>query len=217
MLSYTIVSWNWYALPFFIILSLLGGTLAVYFTLIATRIKRLFANISNNFIRVNLGALAVGLIIYFFPTLYGDSYQGIREILYEPPDHIKSFAFILTISYCFKTFGCLTYIRCRGDEGVFAPSIVAGAFLGLLVAFIGNHYLKAKLIPINFALVGAAATLSASLLAPFTSLVLICNLLPNGYVLFLPILLGSIISYLFSKKLLPYNVYTYDFYLTANT
>jgi len=103
-----------------------------------------------------------------------------------------------------------------GDGGVFAPSIAAGAFLGLLVAFIANHYFGANLIPINFALVGAATTLSAALFAPLTSLVLVCNLLPNGYVLFLPILFGSIISYLFSKKLLPYNVYSYDAYMTAH-
>lgn len=102
-----------------------------------------------------------------------------------------------------------------GDGGVFAPSIVSGAFLGLLVASIGNAYFSADLIPLNFALVGAAAALSASLSAPLTSLVLICNLLPNGYLLFVPIALGTVISYFFSKKLLPYNVYSYDFYLTA--
>lgn len=151
LLSNTIVSWNWYALPFFIILSLLGGTLAVYFTLIATRIKRLFANISNNFIRVNLGALAVGLIIYFFPALYGDSYHGIREILYEPLATSKvSLLFLLFLTVLKPLVASLT-LGAGGDGGVFAPSIVAGAFLGLLVAFISNHYLDANLIPINFA------------------------------------------------------------------
>lgn len=213
LLSNTIVNWNWYAVPFFIILSLLGGTLAVYFTFLVTRMKRLFATISNSFIRVNLGALTVGLLICFFPSLYGDSYHGLIEMLKEPIA-TQSFSFSLLLAVTvLKPFAASLTLGAGGDGGVFAPSIVAGAFLGLLVAFVGNHFFDENLIPINFVLVGAASTLSASLFAPLTSLVLICNLLPNGYGLFLPILLGSIISYFFSKKLLPYNVYSYDFYL----
>lgn len=104
-----------------------------------------------------------------------------------------------------------------GDGGVFAPSIVAGALLGLVVAFVGNNYFGMNLIAINFALIGAAATLSASLYAPFTSVVLICNLIPNGYLLFLPILICCLISYAVSKLILPYNVYTYDFYINSKT
>jgi CIC family chloride channel protein len=215
LLSYTIIDWNWNAFPFFIILSLFAAVLAVYFTLLVTRIKGLFGTISNNFIRVNLGALIVGLLIYFFPSLYGDSYDALRDILHESvtPSNISIF-FLLMITILKPLAASLT-LGAGGDGGVFAPSIVSGAFLGLFVAFIGNNYMGANLIPLNFALVGAAATLSASLFAPFTSLVLICNLLPNGYILFIPVLLGSTISYFFSKKLLPYNVYSYDFYLTT--
>lgn len=215
LLPYSIKEWSLHAIPFFVILSLLGGILAVYFTLLVTRMKRLFANISNNFIRVNLGALAVGTLIYFFPTLYGDSYHGLKEVLKEPlAVSSASLSFLLLIAVLKPLAASLT-LGAGGDGGVFAPSIVAGAFLGLVVAYIGNHYFDIHLIPLNFALVGAAATLSASLYAPFTSLILICNLLPNGYILFIPILLSCIISNLFSKKLLPYNVYSYDFYLTS--
>ncbi|WP_375542874.1 chloride channel protein [Sphingobacterium hotanense] len=69
-----------------------------------------------------------------------------------------------------------------------------------------------NLIPLNFALVGAAATLSASIYAPLTALVLVCNLVPNGYQLFVPILIASFAAKYFAKLILPYNVYTYDFY-----
>ena len=215
LLSYTIVDWNWNAFPFFIILSLFAAVLAVYFTLLVTRIKGLFGNISNNFVRVNLGALIVGLLIYYFPSLYGDSYDALREVLHESTTTPTVSILFLLIITVLKPLAASLTLGAGGDGGVFAPSIVSGAFLGLLIAFIGNNYFGANLIPLNFALVGAAATLSASLFAPFTSLVLICNLLPNGYLLFVPVLLGSVISYLFSKKLLPYNVYSYDFYVTT--
>lgn len=207
--------WKYAAIPFFIILSILGGTLSVYFTLMVTRMKKLFSNISNNFIRVNLGAIAVGTMIYFFPSLYGDSYHGLREVLNEPLAVPSVSLFFLVAVAVLKPLAASLTLGAGGDGGVFAPSIVAGAFLGLMVAFIGNSYFNMDLIPINFALIGAAATLSASLYAPFTSVVLICNLLPGGYQLFLPILVCCFISFIVAKLILPYNVYTYDFYLSS--
>ncbi|MBF8455586.1 chloride channel protein [Kaistella sp. G5-32] len=217
ILTHSVTEWTYSAIPFFIVLSILGGVLSVYFTLLVTRMKRLFANISNNFIRVNLGAIAVGIMIFFFPSLYGDSYHGLREILHETSTSATIPIFFLLTVAVLKPLASSLTLGAGGDGGVFAPSIVAGAFLGLMVAFFGNNYFGMHLIPINFALIGAAATLSASLYAPFTSVVLICNLLPDGYVLFIPILICCLISFAISKLILPYNVYTYDFYLNSKT
>mgnify|MGYP003608475739 CR=1 FL=1 len=218
ILSTKVEDWNYNAIPFFLVLSILGGILSVYFTLLVTRMKKLFSNISNNFIRVNLGAIAVGTLIFFFPTLYGESYHGLREVLTNPLESSSAIPvlFLLAVAVLKPLAASLT-LGAGGDGGVFAPSIVAGAFLGLMVAFIGNTYFGMSLIPVNFALLGAAVTLSASLYAPFTSVVLICNLLPDGYILFVPILICCFISHQFAKKLLPYNVYTYDFYLSSKT
>lgn len=216
ILSTKVEVWSYAAIPFFLILSLLGGILSVYFTLLVTRMKKLFSNISNNFIRVNLGAIAVGSLIFFFPSLYGDSYHGLREVLANSLELSATVPvlFLLAVAVLKPLASSLT-LGAGGDGGVFAPSIVAGAFLGLMVAFIGNNYFGMNLIPVNFALLGAAVTLSASLYAPFTSVVLICNLLPDGYILFVPILICCFISHQFAKKLLPYNVYTHDFYLNS--
>ncbi len=216
ILETKVQDWQYAAIPFFILLSLLGGMLSVYFTLLVTRMKKLFANISNNFIRVNLGAIAVGTLIFFFPALYGDSYHGLIKVLDQPMASISALPilFLLAVAVLKPLASALT-LGAGGDGGVFAPSIVAGAFLGLMVAFIGNHYFGMNLIPVNFALLGAAVTLSASLYAPFTSVVLICNLLPDGYILFVPILICCFISHQFAKQLLPYNVYTHDFYLNS--
>ena len=217
ILTQKVESWNYAAIPFFIILSILGGSLSVYFTLLVTRMKKLFGNISNNFIRVNLGAIAVGILIFFFPGLYGDSYHGLNEILDRSliSDGVP-IIFVLAVSVLKPLASSLT-LGAGGDGGVFAPSIVAGAFLGLMVAFVGNNYFGMQLVPLNFALLGAAVTLSASLYAPFTSVFLVCNLLPEGFVLFVPILVCCFISLQFAKKLLPYNVYTHAFYLDSKT
>ena len=96
-----------------------------------------------------------------------------------------------------------------GDGGVFAPSIVVGAVLGLFFALICNRFFHTELIPLNFALAGVAATLSSAISAPFTALILVCNLVPNGYVLFLPIFVSSFLGQRIARFILPYNVYTF--------
>lgn len=205
--------WHWYALPFFVLLSLLGGLLSVYFTTMVIRIKQLFHRISNNFLRVNTGAVLVGSMIFCFPVLYGDSYAGLKEVISQiSGQQISGMLMILMLIFLKPLAASLT-LGAGGDGGVFAPSIVAGAFLGLLLAQLCNQFWDMGLIPLNFALVGAAATLSAAIYAPCTALILTCNLIPNGYELFFPILVGVFLSKIFARRLLPYNVYTYDFYL----
>lgn len=200
--------WHVKALPIFILLSVLASFLSVYFTLLVTRMKLLFGNINNNFLRVNLGALSVGAMIYFFPILYGDSYHGLNDILHSNSPIIGLF---LTVAVLKPLASALT-LGAGGDGGVFAPSIVAGALLGLSVAWLGNNYLSMSLIPLNFALIGAAATLSASIYAPFTSTFLICSIAPDAYILFIPLLVCSLVAQFLAKRILPYNVYTYEFY-----
>ncbi len=199
--------WKWEAVPFMLVLSLLGGLLSVYFTLLVIRIKGFFSGINNNFLRVNLGALVVGGMLCLFPFLYGDSYHALKEIARQPE---SGSIIILVLLALLKPLASSLTLGAGGDGGVFAPSIVAGAFLGLAFAIFCNTAFGTSLVYLNFMLIGAAATLSASIYAPFTALFLVCNLIPNGFVLFLPVLAGSLISNYFAKWIFPYNVYTYN-------
>ncbi|MCY1524350.1 Voltage-gated ClC-type chloride channel ClcB [compost metagenome] len=146
-------------------------------------------------------------MICIFPFLYGDSYHALQEIVLHP--HAHSVILLILLAFLKPLASSLT-LGAGGDGGVFAPSIVAGAFLGLAFAFICNTYFGTSLVYLNFILIGAAATLSASIYAPFTTLFLVCNLAPNGFVLFFPVLGCSLIAYYTSKLILPYNVYTYN-------
>ena len=175
--------------------------------LFPSKIKDFFSGINNNFIRVNLGALIVGGMICVFPFLYGDSYHALREM--ANPVNAHSWMLLVLLAFVKPLASSLT-LGAGGDGGVFAPSIVAGAFLGLAFAILCNTYFGTSLVYLNFILIGAAAMLSASIYAPFTALFLVCNLVPNGFVLFFPILLGTLVSNYFAKWIFPYNVYTYQ-------
>lgn len=213
MLPFFVEEWRWSVLPFFVMLSVFGGLLSVYFTLLVTRIKKLFNKIDNNFLRVNIGALSVGCMIFVFPELYGDSYHGVKEVLSTMTIPAVSLLLIVLL----KPLAASLTLGAGGDGGVFAPSIVSGAFLGILFAFLCNKCVGIQVVPINFALVGAAATLSASIFAPLTSIILVSNIVPNGYELFLPLLLGSFTARFFAQIMLPYNAYTYDMYIKQGT
>ncbi|NGM66763.1 chloride channel protein [Sphingobacterium sp. SGR-19] len=211
--TYTIQDWYTSALPFFILLSVLCGFLSIYFTLLVTRVKMFFSQINNNFIRVNLGALIVGGLIFCFPLLYGDSYHGLKGVVDTAMTGGRLSLGILFLLVLLKPLVASLTLGAGGDGGVFAPSIVAGALLGLGFAICCNTFFSTNLILINFILAGAAATLSASIYAPFTALFLVCGLAANGFELFLPILIVCFVAKYAAQKILPYNAYTYDSFL----
>lgn len=207
--QYKVESWNWNALPFFIILGLLGGLFSVYFTILVIKIKTLFAGIENNFLRVNIGALIVGIGILFVPVLYGDSYVGLHEFVQKIVENKEVSLLIIILLVFLKPIMSSLTLGAGGDGGVFAPSIVAGAFLGMGFALICNQYFGTNLIVYNFIIIGVAAALSGSISAPITALFLACSLAPNGFMLFLPVMLASFSARFLASKILPYNVYTY--------
>lgn len=209
LLPFEVQDWAWKAIPFFILLSLFGALLSVYFTVLVIRIKDFFAKIPNNFLRVNLGALLVGIAIVCFPFLYGDSYHGLIELIHRVVENEPVSLVILGLLIVIKPLVAALTLGAGGDGGVFAPSIVVGAVLGLFFALLCNQLFHTELIPLNFALAGVAATLSSAISAPFTALVLVCNLVPNGYALFIPLFISSFLAQRIARFILPYNVYTY--------
>lgn len=207
--------WQWKAMPFFMLLSLLSGVLSVYFTFIVIKTKTLFNKISNNFARVNLGAVAVGLLIFLLPVLYGDSYHGLKQILHELMEHKDYSIVLLLLLVVLKPLASSLTLGAGGDGGVFAPSIVSGAFLGLLIAHSSNLFLGTNLLLFNFMLIGAACTLAGSIFAPLTAIFLVCSLAPNGYTLIIPLAICCFLTKYFAQWILPYNVYTYEAYKEA--
>lgn len=211
LFTFEVQNWRWQSIPYVIILGLIGGIFALYFTKIVIYAKTFFEGIKNNFIRVNLGAITVGLFIFFLPALYGDSYHGLGKLL-ENSSHASlnlTYFIPLLLLIFIKPLAASLTLGAGGDGGVFAPSIVTGAFLGLFFAQFCNHILGTHLVVINFALFGAAAMLSAAIHAPFTAIFIISSIVPSGYLLLPPLLIASFISKTLAKKIYPYNVYTY--------
>lgn len=211
LLSFQVEEWHWYGLPFMILVAVLGAVLANYFMKLVLTSKELFARINNNFLRVNIGAITIGGLIFLFPALYGDSYNGLQEMIGLLL--ISQKAIMIPISLLLlivlKPLVASLTLGAGGDGGVFAPSIVAGAFLGMAVALLCNMLFGLDLLLLNFALVGAASTLAAAIHGRFTALFLICSMTPGAYILIFPVAIAVCVAYAVVKMINPYNVYTY--------
>jgi CIC family chloride channel protein len=211
LFNFTIKQWNFKAIPYMVLLSILAGFTAAYFTKIVIYLKNAFAKINNNFIKINTGAILVGLLTLCFPQLYGDSYHAIPDLLYHIDHQVftMKFSIVLILIVLLKPLAASLTLGVGGDGGVFAPSIVSGAILGMAVAAIMNQLFNTNLIVLNFVLIGAASVLSAAINAPFTSVFLACSLVPGGYILFLPIILSCFIAKYAARAVCNYTVYTY--------
>ena len=213
LFSITITTWHLHAIPYFVLLGILAGLNSVFLTKSVLFIKSQFSKFKNPFYKIAFGALLIGSGIYFFPVLYGDSYHGVKELLLHP-NTAFSLSFFISIIGILILKPLLTSVTLAsgGDGGVFAPSIVIGAFLGLFVATFVNTFFNANVISINFIVIGMAAVLSASIHAPFTALFLVCGI-SNDYTLFLPILLVCLISKYVAKFIYPFTVYSFSLQL----
>lgn len=203
--------WNHYAFPYVILLGVLAGIHSVYLTRCVLFFKSKFSQISKSYLKIIIGASILSVSLFIFPQLYGDGYHAMKE-LFITSDTLKFsniFSLVLIGILILKPIVTSATLASGGDGGVFAPSLFIGAFLGLLVASVLNHFFDAHVIPLNFMVIGMGAVLSASLHAPFTALFLICGLI-NDYTLFIPILTACLVSKLTAKMIIPYTVYNYS-------
>jgi CIC family chloride channel protein len=210
LFHFQIDHWNYAAFPYFLLLGICAGLQGAYLTRSVVFFKSLFARIPRQAVRILIGAGLLGICLCAFPALYGDGYDAMREIFEAPAPAQLSGAFLLLVIgvLVLKPIVTSTTLAAGGDGGVFAPSLFIGAFLGLLVATLLNHFAHAEVIPVNFMIAGMGAVLSASLHAPFTAVFLVCGI-ANDYTLLVPVLAASTVARLTAKWILPYTVYSY--------
>ncbi|MCO5935214.1 chloride channel protein [Mucilaginibacter sp. RB4R14] len=214
--------WVMTALPFYVILGLLCGWTAVYITKVAGKLEKGIFTGQNRYIRAIGGGLILGFILMIFPALFGEGYHYLQEILNGNIDALKEESFFsqwlsnpwlmllfIAALILMKIVAAGITIGSGGNGGTFAPTMFTGAFLGLFVAFAVNQTGLVHLNTSNFIAVGMAGALSGVLHAPLTSIFLIAEI-TGGYVLFIPLMIVSAISYIISRMFSKHNMYWHD-------
>jgi CIC family chloride channel protein len=205
---------HWYLL-----LGALTGLLSVYFTKSYIWISSIFEKFSSLWKRLLVAGGILGVIIFFFPPLYGEGYEVVNQELNGEFTHLfeNSFfqegagSFTMVVVYMLLIIGLkviattLTF-SAGGIGGIFAPTLFMGANTGLLFGLVLNQ-IGLDVSVSNMALVGMAGMIAGVVHAPLTSIFLIAEI-TGGYELFFPLMLASTISYGTTRYFVKNSVYT---------
>lgn len=204
----------------FLLLGILSGLVSFYFTHVFLKINNFFEKIESYFKKFMLGSLALGVLIFIFPALYGEGFDMLKVILSGNAEVIFSdsiFADFINYFWVFilfflslillKVVATSVTMGAGGIGGIFAPSLFTGAVLGFLFARLNNYFFTDHLSPNNFALVAMASVLGGVLQAPLTGIFLIAEI-TSGYELFVPLMLSTTAAYLTAKFLSPNSIIT---------
>ena len=206
---------------YYIVLGVVCGFVSVYFTRIYMFLTNEFEKISRWKIRLLIGVSILGVIIFLFPSLYGEGYQAINMCLegdysylfnntayFGLANNFIAIVILLMLVILLKAVATTITFGSGGVGGVFAPSLFVGANTGLLFAKIAN-YLRIDISVQNFALVGMAGVISGIIHAPLTAIFLIAEI-TGGYDLFMPLMIVATISYATTKIFTKNSVYTFQ-------
>ena len=206
-------------IPFIVILGIVCGLMSLYFVRGTSWFETLFKRkITNFWVKIFVGGAVLGLMVFFFPPLYGEGYESINSLLngnfeqlfsqslfYEYRNEPWAIIIFIGAIALIKIFASVVTNGGGGSGGLFAPSLFVGCLVGFLVAFIFEQ-LGFPMPLNNFAFAGMAGVMSGVMHAPLTAIFLIAEL-TGGYSLFMTLMTVSVISYLTIIIFEPHSIY----------
>ena len=207
-------------IPLFILLGMLCGLMAWYFTSMNSRVGNFFKGIDRQWKKWLWGGVILGVLIFIFPPLYGEGYEGFTALMHGKTETLFDnslfyrfrgidwvvILFIIATMF-FKVIAMASTNAAGGVGGTFAPSLFVGAFTGATLALVCNMLFHWEVSVVSFTLVGMAGVMAGVMNAPLTSIFLIAEL-SNGYGLFIPLMITACISFAVNYWLDPDSIYT---------
>lgn len=212
-------AFDFHNVPWYVILGILCGLISVYYSRIFPRITGFFRK-RKKFPWTNaiVGGIILSLLIWCFPSLYGEGYDSIKILadvhpekllensLFEPIAHNPVYVLIfIGIIMLVKVFATSITIGAGGNGGNFAPSLFVGAYLGFVFSY-GLNISGITNLPIsNFTIVAMAGILTGIFHSPLTGIFLIAEI-TGGYELMIPLMIVSALSYTIVKYFEEYSM-----------
>jgi chloride channel protein, CIC family len=212
---------NFSAIPFYVLLGLFTGMVSLYFVKMNGYVEKLFHNVMKPYKKLIIGGIVVGIMIYFFPPLYGEGYTAMKSILsgktqelldsslfYQMNDNPWMYLLFLFTLLALKVIAMAITTGSGGIGGVFAPSLFMGGVAGFAFSKTVNIFSTSwiKLSESNFTLVGMAGLIAGVMQAPLTAIFLIAEI-TGGYGLFIPLIITASISYITIHYFEKYSIY----------
>ena len=204
---------------FYIVLGIGTGIASIYFSKIYFAIYRFFDRFKTNGQKLIVGGLAIGIMLYFIPPLYGEGFSFINDLLHgnhlnalgQTPfdnylDNVWVVIALLVGITIFKAVAMTTTLAAGGAGGIIIPTMVMGSTLGNVVAKVINN-LGFQVSEANFTLIGMAGLIAGVLHAPLTAIFLIAEI-TGGYELFVPLMITVSMSFIITKNAIEHTIYT---------
>ena len=219
---YLDIEWPVERVPANILLGVFCGLVSLYFIRTMTFCENIFAKFKDKpYMKLLLGGSVLSLLIFLFPSLFGEGYRSINLLLNGKTqadwDGVMSKSLFagetnmlvvyVALVILFKVFATSATNGGGGCGGTFAPSLFIGCFSGFLFARLWNIYNIGVYVPEkNFALLGMAGVMSGVMHAPLTGIFLIAET-TGGYNLLVPLMIVSVCSYLTIYIFEPHSIY----------
>jgi CIC family chloride channel protein len=204
--------------PFYILFGVLCGLFSAYFSKLYLWINKAFHKWKSMWTRFVVGSLILGVLIFLFPSLYGEGYEAVNMALKGDVSYLFENTFyagwnswigviiLLSMIILLKIFATGATFNAGGVGGIFAPALFLGANVGLLFSRLVRSF-GFDISERNFVLVGMAGLMAGIIHAPLTAIFLIAET-TGGYKLFVPLMIVSAIAYFTVRLFMPNSVYT---------
>ncbi|CAN1534514.1 EriC Chloride channel protein EriC [Flavobacteriaceae bacterium] len=206
-------TYDYHNIPYYILLGIFAGFIAVYYSRNFQKVEHFFSKIKLSPYKKGLfGASLLAIIIFVFPTLFGEGYESIKTLSENDPGQLlentlfsdfRNNSWVLLIfvgaTMLLKVFATGITLGSGGNGGNFAPSLFLGSYAGFFFSKLVNLTGFTKLPVSNFTMVGMAGILSGLFHAPLTAIFLIAEI-TGGYDLMIPLMIVSSISFAISKR-----------------
>ena len=206
-------SFDYHNIVYYIMLGLFTGLISVYYSRNFQRVEHIFARLKfTPYKKAFFGASILALLIFIFPTLFGEGYESIKTLSENDPGQLlentifsgfrnNNWVLLLFVglTMMLKAFATGITLGSGGNGGNFAPSLFLGSYLGFFFSKFLNLIGLTNLPVSNFTLVGMAGILSGLFHAPLTAIFLIAEI-TGGYDLMIPLMIVASISFAISKR-----------------
>lgn len=212
-------AWRIKDIAFYALLGIGTGVASVYFSKMYFFISRFFNQFANAYAKIGIAAIAIGLMLYLIPPLYGEGYglinnlldgntvAALKDIPYDINlENVWVVIGMLLIIVVFKAIAMTTTFAAGGVGGIFIPTLFMGSALGNVVAKVINQF-GFEVSESNFTLIGMTGLMAGVLHAPLTAIFLIAEI-TGGYDLFVPLMLVAATSYGLTKYFISNSIYT---------
>ena len=211
--------WSIHAIPFYMLLGGLCGLISTYMVRMTLATEHFFQKRKNPWHKAISGGIVLGILLFLFPTLYGEGYNVIsnlmsgkadslfdKSMLYRYHDNAWVILLVIGIIILLKVFAASITIGAGGNGGIFGPALFTGAMCGLLFSRFINLTQITTLNEQNFVAVAMCGLISGALHAPLTGIFLIAEI-TGGYMLFIPLMIVSALSYFVTRYFEPNSIY----------